>query len=84
MIMIKKMSRCSKAGFKQQQMSDLVPLTNEQGRYDVLIFFKLDFSASYAGHATFWFAFVQNLQSAQQVECILVRMHSTISIADLA
>lgn len=65
------MSRSSTASFKQQ-MSDLVPLTIEQGRYDVLIFFKLDLSASYAGHATFWFAFVQNLQSAQQVECILV------------
>ncbi len=71
MIMIKKMSRCSKASFTQQ-MSDLVSLTIEQGRYHVIIFFKLDLSASYAGHAPFWFAFVQNLQSAQQVECILV------------
>ena len=66
------MLRWSKASSTQQQMSDLVSLTIEQARYHVLNFFKLDLSASYAGHAPFWFAFVQNLQSAQQVECIFV------------
>jgi len=69
-------------------MSDLVSLTIEQARYHVLNFFKLDLSASYAGHAPFWFAFVQNLQSAQQVQCILVlvqqillRVHETAKVS---